>query len=226
MAFRASMQKLTDLARRRTGAVGIAGCRPGPRCKPWRITTVARRATGKRPAGEWQAVVTMLLSAMSGMLDSNDRNAARLKEIAGRVRIAAEVDEVHRIRLQLAECLAELHLNKSASKRARSPTPPPAAKDAVAGFRTARPQAEDALIHAWQTEPPSYVAVMALDRLQIFNMRFGHSVGDEVVRFYGGISPRTHPSRRPHFRWNDSGRWCYRFPARIASKSSAMRWRA
>ena len=147
----------------------------------------------KRPAGEWQAVVTMLISAIAGMPAADSPKVARLREISGRVRSASGVEGVHKIRLQLAECLAELQLDTRRQKEQeiRDAAPveqdsasPAAQSDAVTGFAT-RAQAEEALVHASQTDPPSYVAVMALDRLQIFNMRFGHSVGDEVLRYYG-----------------------------------------
>ena len=39
----------------------------------------------KRPAGEWQAVVTMLISAIAGMPAADGEKVVRLREIAGRV---------------------------------------------------------------------------------------------------------------------------------------------
>ncbi len=165
----------------------------------------------KRSAGEWQAVVTMLLSAMSGMFAPAEEKTVRLREIAGRVRIAGDVEEIHKIRLQLAECLTELRLDSLRQKGQESripastpsaPAPTTAVNDEVTGFST-RAQAEESLVHAWQTEPPSYVAVMALDRLQIFNRRFGHSVGDEVLRHYSEfLRPRLRSGDRI-FRWSD-----------------------
>lgn len=164
----------------------------------------------KRPAGEWQAVVTMLISAVAGMQAADSDRVGRLREISGRVRSASGVEDVHKIRLQLAECLTELQLDTRRQKEqnTRLPEPPgaevatpPAQSDAVTGFAT-RAQAEEALVQAWQTDPPSYVAVMELDRLQIFNMRFGHSVGDEVLRYYGEhLRAQFRPGDRI-FRWS------------------------
>lgn len=166
----------------------------------------------KRPAGEWQAVVTMLVSAIAGMPAADSAKVGRLREIGGRVRSASAVDDVHKIRLQLSECLTELQLDtrrqKEQDTRVPAPAaaesgPPPAGNDDVTGLAT-RAQAEEALVHAWQTDPPSYVAVMAVDRLQIFNMRFGHSVGDEVIRYYGEfLRGQFRPGDRI-FRWSDA----------------------
>jgi len=166
----------------------------------------------KRPAGEWQAVVTMLISAIAGMPAADGEKVVRLREIAGRVRAASALEEVHKIRLQLSECLTELQLDtrrqKEQDTRAPAPPdaesgPPPDGHDEVTGLAT-RAQAEEALVHAWQTDPPSYVAVMAVERLQIFNMRFGHSVGDEVVRYYGEfLRGQFRPGDRI-FRWSDA----------------------
>jgi len=162
----------------------------------------------KRPVGEWQAIATMLISAIAGMSE-DERTASRLREISAGVRSANGSDEVHKIRLQLSECLTELQLDsrrqksgdgRGAAEAAADPAPEDSAQKA-AGVST-RAEAEAALASAWQTDPPSYVAVMALDRLQIFNMRFGHSVGDEVVRFYAGfLRARVRESDRL-FRWS------------------------
>ena len=162
----------------------------------------------KRPMGEWQAVVTMLISTIAGMAD--ERTANRLREISGCVRAANGNEEVHKIRLQLAACLTELQLDsrqKSAEARSAAPssappdaTPEPAIPE-TPGLAT-RAEAEAALASAWQSDPPAYVAVMALDRLQIFNMRFGHSVGDEVVRFYAGFLQTRFRETDRLFRWS------------------------
>ncbi len=164
----------------------------------------------KRPAGEWQAVVTMLISVIAGMPTADERTATRLREISGGVRTANGVDEVHKIRLQLSACLTELQLDsrhqKDQDTRTAAQTPPdtetgPGGTDTVTGLFT-RPQAEEALAAAWQSDPPSYVVVMALDRLQIFNMRFGHSVGDEVLRYYADfVRARLRAGDRT-FRWS------------------------
>jgi diguanylate cyclase (GGDEF)-like protein len=156
--------------------------------------------------GEWQAVVTMLISAIAGMPSTDDETVGRLREISGRVRSANGVEEVHKIRLQLAQCLTELQLltrhQKDQENCAQAPgESAPAGNDSVTGLAT-RPQAEEALASAWKSDPPSYVAVMALDRLPVFNMRFGHSVGDEVLRYYGDfLRGKFRPGDRI-FRWS------------------------
>ncbi|HEX3748800.1 MAG TPA: diguanylate cyclase [Bryobacteraceae bacterium] len=157
----------------------------------------------RRPAGEWQAAVAMLASAMAGMQAGNPVQAGRLRDVAARVRSLTSAEEAHKMRLELAECLTELRLEARVQKDAEAreePAPSGTAADTVTGLST-RAQAEEALAGAWQTDPPSYVAVMALDRLQIFNMRFGHSVGDEVLRYYGEfLRARLRPGDRL-FRW-------------------------
>lgn len=159
----------------------------------------------KRPVGEWQAVVTMLISAIVG-LSEDERTAGRLREISGSVRSANGSDEVHKIRLQLSECLTELQLD---SRRQRAgegrdfvPSPAEIAPGSGAAGLSSRADAEAALASAWQGDPPCYVAAMALDRLQIFNMRFGPSVGDEVVRFYADFLRARLRECDRLFRWS------------------------
>ena len=166
----------------------------------------------KRPAGEWQAAVIMLISALAATQPADGRGVSQLREIAGRVRGASGPEEAHKIRLQLSECLTSMQLD---NRRLRDPDPPvplpspagrqlpDAASEPAAGL-AARSQAEEALAGAWQTDPPSYVAVMTIDRLRIFNMRFGHSVGDEVIRYYSEfLRERLRPEDRM-FRWSDA----------------------
>lgn len=157
----------------------------------------------RRPHGEWQAIVAMLTSALAAR--SMEENARRLREIASGVRLANGLEEVHKIRLQLSECLAEIQLEARSQKSepTRAPAQAPAASgaDPVTGFAM-RAQAEEALAQACQTDPVSYVVVMVLDRLQIFNMRFGHSVGDEVLRYFGGFVRGQFRAIDQIFRWS------------------------
>jgi len=163
----------------------------------------------RRPAGEWQAVVTLLTSAIAGMAADGEESTRRLREIAGRVRSASGFEEVHQLRLELSECLAELQpeTRRQKDQDARAPVtatvesaPSPEGKDPVTGFPS-RPQAEEAVAHAWQTDPPSYVAVMVLDRVPMFNARFGHSVGDEVLRYFGEFLQAQLREGDRIFRW-------------------------
>jgi len=167
----------------------------------------------KRPAGEWQAAVVMLISAVTAMQPADGPRVTQLREIAGRVRTACGPEEAHKVRLQLSECLTALQLDQRHQREPDPPDPAPSPterpltdpdSEPLAGLST-RSQAEEALAGAWQTDPPSYVAVMALDRLRIFNMRFGHSVGDEVMRYYSDfLRARLRPEDRM-FRWSNAG---------------------
>jgi diguanylate cyclase (GGDEF)-like protein len=166
----------------------------------------------KRPAGEWQAAVIMLISAVAALQPADGPRVGQLREIAGRVRAAGGPEEAHKVRLQLSECLTALQLDHrhqrdtDPSDASASPAErqlPEAASEPVTGLST-RSQAEEALAGGWQTDPPSYVAVMAIDRLRIFNMRFGHSVGDEVIRYYSEfLRDRLRPEDRM-FRWSNA----------------------
>jgi GGDEF domain-containing protein len=163
-----------------------------------------RRATRylNRPAGEWKALAATLSSAVASMAIAGEGHTRRLEEIATAVRQASGADEIHKIRLRLAECLSEIDL--AGSPRDVEATPALAdGTDPVTGFAS-RARAETVLAGAWQTEPPSYVAVMVLDRLQIFNMRFGNPVGDEVLRFFSAFLRGQFRAGEQIFRWSAS----------------------
>jgi GGDEF domain-containing protein len=158
----------------------------------------------KRASGEWQAVATMLISALAGTLAAGEERASHLRGISARVRSANGVDDVHKIRLELSDCLTQLQLeNRRGKEENRATALPLTAADSGPGL-SYRPEAEEALARASQTDPPSYVAVMALDRIPVFNMRFGHQVGEEVMRFYGeSLRTRLRASDRV-FQWSDT----------------------
>ena len=157
----------------------------------------------RRPAGEWQAAVTMLISAIIHLQAENSEKTSRFREIAAHVRSASTAEDAHRVRLQLAECLTELQLDNRRQNDVESAAPPVPAGGGLAGF-AGRSHAEEALAGAWQSDPPCYVAVIAVERLQILNMRFGHSVGDEVLRFYGEfLQARLRPGDQI-FHWTEA----------------------
>jgi hypothetical protein len=94
----------------------------------------------KRPAGEWQAAVIMLISALTAMQPAEGPRVSQLREIAGRVRAASGPEEAHKIRLQLSECLISLQLD---NRRHRDPDPPvpspsPAGRQLTGRERTCR----------------------------------------------------------------------------------------
>ena len=202
--FRTSIQKLTSALE---GELTASELLVQVGCALHTLEDYNRRTLRhlRRPTGEWQAAVTMLVSAIAAMQTGNGEQVVRLRDIGGRVRSANGAEEAHKIRLELAECLTELRIDARRQKddeiREQALTAPAAVSDDVTGLG-GQSQAEEALVQAWQTDPPSYVAVMSLDRLQIFNMRFGHSVGDEVLRYYGEfLRARLRPGDRI-FRWS------------------------
>jgi GGDEF domain-containing protein len=163
----------------------------------------------KRPAGEWQAVVTMLISAVAAMATADERTVGRLREISGEVGSANGLGEVQKVRLQLAECLKALQLDiqkppgiRSVARPAPTDTPVAALESGETNGFATRTQAEEALAAAWQSDPPSYAAVMALDRLQIFKMRFGPAVADETFRFFSDFLRRRFRPGDGIYRWN------------------------
>jgi diguanylate cyclase (GGDEF)-like protein len=204
VAFRASIQKLTDSL---TSDIPASELLVHAGAALHTLEDYNRRTARylRRPHGEWQAIVAMLTSALAAMSGDSEESARRLREIASVVRSANGLGEVHKIRLQLSECLAETQLEarrrKSEATSAPAPAPADTGTDPVTGFAT-RTQAEEALAQACQTDPASYVVVVVLDRLQIFNMRFGHSVGDEVLRYFGGFLRGQFRATDQIFRWS------------------------
>ena len=75
-----------------------------------------------------------------------------------------------------------------------------AAKDAITDLR-GRVAAEAALVEASVSPSPMCAVVLLLDRLQLYNQRYGREVGDKTLRFFAELLQRTFSSESTLFRW-------------------------
>jgi GGDEF domain-containing protein len=165
---------------------------------------------------ELQTIVKMLASTIGSIARAGDENVRRLFEIEQRVFTATQLQEVRHVKPRLAECLDQIRQEAIRQREetrktvnqlsqdmegARNPNgAAPAGVDQVTKLPP-RSVAEDALAAACQAETPAVAAVMSVDRIKIYNLRFGHKVGDEVLRHFAEwIGKRLRPEDRL-FRW-------------------------
>jgi diguanylate cyclase (GGDEF)-like protein len=116
-----------------------------------------------------------------------------LRGIAGTAAPAGDVDA---IQAKLSDCVTSI-LEEVERRRAA----PRSRLDAVTGLPI-REQAEDAILNAYQAETPACVGVVAIDRLTTLNLRFGHEVGDQILRYYADALRQQLPSQDQIFRWS------------------------
>jgi diguanylate cyclase (GGDEF)-like protein len=123
--------------------------------------------------------------------------AARLlKEIAeaaGQNGSAAAV-----LQFKLADCASAI-LEELEARRRNGKVP----LDPVTGLAV-RERAEEAIVQAFQSEAAACVAVVAIDRLSTLNLRFGNTIGDEILRDFASMLRQNLSPADQVFRWNSS----------------------
>jgi diguanylate cyclase (GGDEF)-like protein len=165
---------------------------------------------------EFQAIVNLLTSTIGSFARAGDVNVGRLVEIEQQVFSATQLQDVRHMRAKLAECLDHIRQEAVRQRDETSKTVDQLSQD-MDGARNRngaaqgvldevtklprRSVGEDALTAACQAETPAFAAVMSVDRIQTYNLRFGHKVGDEVLEHFAAwIGKRLRPEDRL-FRW-------------------------
>jgi GGDEF domain-containing protein len=151
---------------------------------------------------ELQAMVGMLTKAMATYASGSETGVARLQTIERQLQKASMVEDFQTARLRLSECLeglrGEIVRQKEHSARAVSEmrtelvksqerlapsVPPPREEhrtDTVTGL-PGRSGAETLLLEISQGNRPVYAVLLVVERLELINMRFGYSAGDQVL---------------------------------------------
>ncbi len=168
---------------------------------------------------ELQNIVKMLTSTVGVVASASDTHVTRLGEIEKQVLVASELNDVRSIKAKLSDCLGDIRKESERQRKetgeiieeltqgleyARKGTTAVrenGALDAVTGLPF-RPDAEAALAQAGRTGAESYAAVLVLDRLQTFNLRFGREVGDEVLVAFTRMIRKQLSSGDQLFRWS------------------------
>jgi PleD family two-component response regulator len=65
-----------------------------------------------------------------------------------------------------------------------------------------REAAEGALVAASAQEVPASAIVVVIDRIAVYNVRFGRAVGDKVLQFFTDYLLRSLPFEERPFRWS------------------------
>jgi diguanylate cyclase (GGDEF)-like protein len=65
-----------------------------------------------------------------------------------------------------------------------------------------REAAEAEITRRCESDKPSYVAVMMVERLRSYNNRFGRTVGDDLLRYFAETVRKNLPQRTELFRWS------------------------
>ena len=167
---------------------------------------------------ELQNMLKMLTLTLGAVSEASNANISRLGEIDKRVTSASELDDVRMIKTRLSDCLSDIRneverqrkdsratieqlsqgLDEARQRSVDAIDKP--AHDAATGFPL-RPAAEVALASASQAGTSAYAAVIVLDRLQAVNLKFGRTVGDEVLGEFARMVGKKLSRGDQLFRW-------------------------
>jgi len=184
----------------------------------------ARYLSGLR--AEMQRMIGMLAASVSSISEASNENLLRLRNIENQVAQAAELDDVRQVKSRLSECLddirreterqktrtsrtvADLHgvLESARTGLARAEANSETARgetDPASGL-PGRRAAESAIERECLLEKPSYVVVIDLDNLPAVRLRYGHEIGNQVLRAFGDHVLRLLAPEEELFHWDDA----------------------
>jgi len=165
-----------------------------------------------------QNMVGMLTKTVQSMTAASEENVGRLKQIEEQIVSVTQIEDVRVLRSKLENCLIEIRQETERQrlhtaqhnaeavqgnvnlKGAVHGTQRPSPEDPVTGL-PGRAAAEKALAGAIATERPAYVAVLAVDRIQTYNVNFGFEVGDQVLLTFAEFVRGKLRAGEEVFRW-------------------------
>jgi GGDEF domain-containing protein len=195
--FRAKIQKISD---------SLEEVRSSPEMELRAGSAVAAlrdymQRTDKRQeeqTSEFRAIVQLLMDTLEDLRIARPERMQQLKEIAEQLASAAEAEELRGGKLKLSDCLAEV---RKEAERQLADGPGNEAKDSITGLDV-RPAAEAALVKACASGVPCCAVIMLVERIPLYNRRYGHEAGDQVLRFFAEFVKRAFEGEAVLFRWS------------------------
>lgn len=168
---------------------------------------------------ELQSMIGMLTYTLRSLGSASETSVKNLDSIASQLKHASALGDMRELRLRLDECLKNVrseaarqkHDNQekmhvlseglSATQQRLSAHGIEADVDRVTGF-AGRNAAEVAIHEATNRQETHYVVVAVLSKLQAVNLRFGYSVGDEVLCEFAARVAGSLCNDAQFYRWN------------------------
>ena len=151
---------------------------------------------------ELHAVIKMLLDTFRVLAIAGPEGMRQLQELGGALASTSDGEKLAQCKLKLAECLDEIRQEAERFKNAGARTVlGDARKDRLTGLES-REVAEVALAKACAAKTPGCAIVIIIDRIAVYNVRFGRAVGDKVLQFFADYLVQSLPFEGPPFRWS------------------------
>jgi diguanylate cyclase (GGDEF)-like protein len=166
---------------------------------------------------EFETIITMLTETVKAISSVSVDNVERLQQIEQQVGSAIEISDVKVLKSRLGDCLEGIKkeaarqradaeqatqslIQEIGKARARVAGAGSPNNDPLTGLLL-REAAEAAIASRCESNKTSYVAVMMVERLHLYNTRFGRAVGDDLLRYFAETVRKSLPPRDILFRW-------------------------
>ena len=146
---------------------------------------------------ELRAVIDLLVGILVDLAVAKPEHTRQLREIAQQIHAAGDGAALRLRRTDLMRCLTEVRQAAELGFQTNSDL---AARDPVTEL-DGRPAAEKALVEACSSQSPVCAVVLVLDRLQLYNQRYGREVGDKALHFFADFVQRSFECEGSLFRW-------------------------
>jgi GGDEF domain-containing protein len=147
---------------------------------------------------ELRAVIDLLVGTLADLAVAKPELTRQLREIAQQIHAAGDGAALRQQRADLTRCLAEI---RQAAELGFHTNADVAALDSVTGLN-GRSAAEKALVEACSSSSPVCAVVLLLDRLKLYNQRYGREVGDKTLHFFADFVKRSFGCNGSLFRWS------------------------
>ncbi len=146
---------------------------------------------------ELRAIVKLLMETLEELRIATPERTRQLMEVENRLGSAAEVEELRVVKASLADCLAVI---RKEAERELSHTGTEHSADGITDL-AGRPAGEAALVQACSAETPLCAVIMLVDRLSLYNRRYGREAGDKVLRYFADFVRRSFDASNSIYRW-------------------------
>ena len=146
---------------------------------------------------ELRAAVQMLVGTLKDLTIGSPGRMQELQEIEKQMAAAAAPGALQECKLSLSRCLTEI---REEAMRHRQYAGEHGLKDPVTGL-DGREAAETAVAQACAADTPVCAVILLVDRLPLYNRRYGREVGDKVLRFFVETVQRALGAGLVLFRW-------------------------
>jgi GGDEF domain-containing protein len=152
---------------------------------------------------ELHAVIKMLLDTFRDLAIAGPEGMRQLQELGGTLASTSDGEKLAQCKVKLSECLGGIRqeaerFRKDADGRMIFGD---ARKDSLTGLES-REVAEVALSKACAAETAGCAVIIIIDRIAVYNVRFGRAVGDKVLQFFVDYLVQSLPSEAAPFRWS------------------------